>query len=161
MHYWYKRIWIELVRDTAANLLRWPYAASQSQLRSTPSYSAMDAVWSENPVWGHVMATGACPVYWCSRSAGHQVAASGLGVFLEHTVPVALQAWLAEHLSAMCGPTDWADPQPEQSAKWTSYTHGCPSGICGLMSLLSQSHYSLLARIAFPKLLSLLQQFSR
>lgn len=48
------------------------------------------------------MAIGACPVYWCSTRMEHQVAASGLRVFLEHTVPVALQAWLTEHLSVMC-----------------------------------------------------------
>lgn len=43
---------------------------------------------------------------------GHQVVASGLRVFLEHTLPVALQAWLAEHLSVMCRPAGRADHNP-------------------------------------------------
>lgn len=116
-----------------------------------PLYSIIimiDGTQSEIAVWGHVMAIGACSVCRCSRRVGHQVAASGLRVFLEHTVPVALQAWLAEHLSVMCRPTGWADPQRKQPAKWTSYAHECPSGICGLMSLLSQSD-SFLAKFFF------------
>lgn len=52
------------------------------------------------------MAAGA----WLARRTGSQVAASGLGFFLERAPPVALQAWLAEHLSAMSGPAGRADP---------------------------------------------------
>lgn len=91
-----------------------------------------------NPLRGHVMATGACPVLRSGRRVGHQIAASGLRVFLEHALPVALQAWLAEHLSAMCRAAGWADPQPSRAAKWVSCTNGRPSGISGLIYPSSQ-----------------------
>lgn len=56
------------------------------------------------------MAAGARPASvdgWAD--GGSQVAASGLGVFLEHTPPAAPRAWLAEHLSAMSRPAGRAD----------------------------------------------------
>lgn len=80
------------------------------------------------------MAAGACLARRTGGRTGSQVAASGLGVFLEHTAPVALQAWLAEHLSAMSGPAGRADPPSSRPAKPTSCTSGRPSGICWLIS---------------------------
>lgn len=84
-------------------------------------------------VWGHVMAAGACLARRTGGRMGSQVAASGLGIFLEHTPPVALQAWLAEHLSAMSRPAGRADSPSSRPAKWTSCTSGRPSGICWLI----------------------------
>lgn len=75
-----------------------------------------------------------CDGHWSGRRVGHQVVASGLRVFLEHTLPVALQAWLAEHLSAMCRPAGRADPQSNHPAKGTSRASECPSGICWVIS---------------------------
>lgn len=73
------------------------------------------------------MATGA----WAGGRVGRRIAASGPRVFLEHALPVALQAWRAEHLSAMCRAAGRADPQ---AAEATSCTGECPSGIWGLIS---------------------------
>lgn len=63
------------------------------------------------------MAAGARLARRAGGRTESQVAASGLGVFLEHTPPVALQAWLAEHLSAMSRPAGRADSPSSRPAK--------------------------------------------
>ena len=91
---------------------------------------------SKTHVWGHVMATGACPEI-AQRQAGGTPGSSIWSPGFSRTHTACGAAGLAGRTSVLrcAGRLDEHTRKPQrQAAKWTSCTRERPSGICGLIS---------------------------
>lgn len=142
--------WIQPVRSTLTSMLSRPEDVYQFQSRSTLSPVWLTARNLKTRLWGHVMATEAYPQERSGKRVGHQVGASALGFSRTHTACGA--AGLAGQTSVCSVQAGWMSRPTTQPAKWTSCTHERPSGICGLMSSLSQPYVTRSCRgITFSK----------